>query len=179
MIPYAHSTQPRDFRSDLFVRKYDGRLDRWSESLSSTSLNAPLLASAFVWSAERSWLQNAVLRLADELGPFQYKLSQSGWDPTGWNQTKAQVQAGTLPRPSARFTILGVGNNPGIAIIALGGVLIGLGIPWAFYVKPWLVRRKRDRLMAQLAAAAGNVPADGSWPATTTRSNKQNTEARS
>ena len=34
---------------------------------------------------------------------------------------------------------------------------MSLGIPWAFYGKPWLVRRKKARLMAELAAV-GKLP---------------------
>jgi hypothetical protein len=54
----------------------------------------------------------------------------------------------------ARFTILGVGNQPGIHIIAAGGILMAVGTPWAFYVKPWLVRRRRDRLKAGITTEA-------------------------
>ncbi len=165
MFPYPHSSQPRDFRSELIVRRTDARTGAISEQRASTSLNEPLLASAFEWREERNVIANSALWVAANLGPAQYKLSQSGWDPTGWNETKARVEAGELKRPSARFTILGVGNNPGISIIALGGILMGAGIPWAFYIKPWIVRRKRDKIIEELRAAgklpAGKLPAGG------------------
>jgi hypothetical protein len=50
-----------------------------------------------------------------------------------------------------------VGNNPGIHVIALGSILMGMGIPWAFYVTPWLVQRERKRLqeLARARPAAG------------------------
>jgi hypothetical protein len=64
---------------------------------------------------------------------------------------------GQVRRPFASFTILGVGNNPGIHIIALGGILMSVGIPWAFYVKPWILRRRRDRLRASLGAPRAAV----------------------
>ncbi|MEL6796315.1 MAG: hypothetical protein AAFO89_05770, partial [Planctomycetota bacterium] len=70
-------------------------------------------------------------------------------DRSGWEETQAEVDAGIRDRPTVRFTILGVGNNPGIHVIALGGVLMGLGIPWAFYVKPWLVKRKKQRIQQE------------------------------
>ncbi|MBZ0170829.1 MAG: hypothetical protein K8E66_00465, partial [Phycisphaerales bacterium] len=85
-------------------------------------------------------------RLTNGLNPNQFKLSQSGWDRDGWMQTQRMADAGQLKRPFARYTILQVGNNPGIHVIALGGVLIAIGIPWAFYVKPWLVKREKRRL---------------------------------
>jgi hypothetical protein len=59
--------------------------------------------------------------------------------------------------PRARFTILQVGNNPGIHVIALGGVLMALGIPWAFYVKPYLVRREK-RLIQEAIAKGEYIP---------------------
>jgi hypothetical protein len=34
----------------------------------------------------------------------------------------------------------------GIWIIWTGAIMIGMGIPWAFYVKPWLVRRQSEKL---------------------------------
>ncbi|MEM9373242.1 MAG: hypothetical protein AAGA55_06325, partial [Planctomycetota bacterium] len=55
------------------------------------------------------------------------------------------------------FTILGVGNNPGIHVVAFGGILMGVGIPWAFYVKPWMIRREKQRL-AVLAKAGKLKP---------------------
>ncbi|MBY0262519.1 MAG: hypothetical protein K2Q20_09255, partial [Phycisphaerales bacterium] len=76
---------------------------------------------------------------------------------TGWRQSEAMVAAGQLKRPFARFTILGVGNNPGIYIIAAGAVMMSVGIPWAFYLKPWLVRRKKRAIQLQLAKE-GKLP---------------------
>jgi len=48
----------------------------------------------------------------------------------------------------ARFTILGVGNNPGIYIIAAGAGDDERRHSVAFYVKPWLMRRRRSRSRA-------------------------------
>lgn len=155
MIPYAHSEQPRDFRSDLIVHKF-GPGGTIVQEEAMTSLNEPLLESPFTWRDENGLGRNVAGWLATKLGPAQYKFSQNGWDPTGWNQSKEQL-AGGQGTPSARFTILGVGNNPGIYVIAMGGILMSLGIPWAFYGKPWLVRRKKARLMAELAAG-GKLP---------------------
>jgi hypothetical protein len=124
-----------------------------------TKLNAPLTAP-FIWSDDRGLLSNVALRLTSGLNPNQYKLSQAGWDQQGWEQTQTLADAGTVPRPFARFTILQVGNNPGIHVIAFGGILMGIGTPWAFYVKPWLVRREKARLAAEHAmrAAPAGVP---------------------
>ena len=56
------------------------------------------------------------------------------------------------------FTILGVGNNPGIHVIAFGSILMGVGIPWAFYVKPWLVRREKERLAEAVRSGKIQTP---------------------
>ncbi len=43
-----------------------------------------------------------------------------------------------------------MGNNPGIYVIATGAVMMGVGIPWAFYVKPLLVRREKRKIQERL-----------------------------
>ncbi len=145
MIAYDHRGAPRDYRSIVRVTPVDDAPFEAFEHV--TKLNEPLRAP-YRWIEERSLIANVAGRIGAGLTPHQFKLSQAGWDATGWERTQQQADAGLLPRPHATFTILGVGNNPGIHIIALGGVLMGLGIPWAFYLKPYLVRRERDRLRA-------------------------------
>ena len=152
MIAYDHRGAPRDYQSIVRVEPNSNDAD-FEPYEHVTKLNNPLRAP-YHWSDDRSWFANTALRLASGLNPRQFKLSQSGWDRAGWTETQKLVDAGQLDRPRASFTILGVGNNPGIHIIALGGVLMALGIPWAFYVKPWLVRREKARLKAQHASAA-------------------------
>jgi hypothetical protein len=92
------------------------------------------------------------------LDPDQFKFSQAGWDQQTWSETQELADRGEIPRPFARFTILQVGNNPGIHIIALGGCMMAVGIPWAFYIKPLIMRRRRDRIRAQVAAGEYRRP---------------------
>ncbi len=150
MIAYDHRGAPRDYQSLVRVEPAADRpaLDEPYDHI--TKLNAPLKAP-FLWSDSRGFASNVAGELVSHLSPRQFKFSQAGWDRTGWEETQAQVDAGLLDRPTVRFTILGVGNNPGIHVIALGGVLMGVGTPWAFYVKPWLVKRKKKRIQAELA----------------------------
>ncbi|HZW06888.1 MAG TPA: hypothetical protein VFF65_07165, partial [Phycisphaerales bacterium] len=162
MTPYPHSEQPQDFRSDLIVTKHDRAGNVAAVERSYTSLNEPLLQSPFIWDQGRSTVVNAAHWLGSAMGGTRFKFSQTGWDNQGWMQTKERAQRGELPRPYGRFTILGVGNNPGIKIIALGSILTCAGIPWAFYVKPWMVRRRKAAFAK--AAAEGRYPAR---PATT------------
>lgn len=158
MIPYDHRGAPRDYQSLLRVVPSRGGEGTFETFVHVASLNAPLQAP-FSWTEERGLLTNIAGRVRAGLSPNQYKFSQAGWDAEGWRRTQAQADNGQLPRAYAAFTILQVGNNPGIHVIALGAIMMGVGIPWAFYVKPWLVRRERKRIQAQVKAGTYVRPA--------------------
>lgn len=155
MLAYDHRGSPRDYQSLVRVEPTGelhgprARPIHFEAFDHITRLNTPLRAP-FHWDEKRSWFPNFMGQLASGLNPNQYKFSQAGWDAGGWEQTQALTDQGVLKRPRAAFTILGVGNNPGIHIIALGAILMGVGIPWAFYVKPWLLRREKVRIQQQL-----------------------------
>ena len=158
MIAYDHRGAPRDYQSVVRVESGPGAWTGQTEPIDAythaVTLNAPLTAP-FHWnSSEAAWPVRMISRLVSGLDPNQYKLSQAGWDAQGWERTQGQADAGMIPAPFAQFTILGVGNNPGIHVIAFGGILMGVGVPWAFYVKPWLLKREK----AMLAAMAKNQP---------------------
>jgi hypothetical protein len=150
MFPYPHSDTPRDFRSDLrVIRGWNSK--RFETSDRYTSLNDPLLVRVpFEWNREHPVAANLIGSLLSVVAPNQYKFSQTGWDASGWRQSAARVASGELARPAATFTIIGVGNNPGIYVIAAGSVMMSLGIPWAFYVKPWILRRRKLRIQEAL-----------------------------
>jgi hypothetical protein len=148
MISYDHRGSPRDYQSTLKVVPVDRSFEEFEHV---TQLNAPLTAP-YMWNPDRNPVMNVLGRLKAGLDPTQFKFSQAGWDASGWARTQAQADAGFLKKPYASFTILGVGNSPGIHVIAFGGVLMGLGIPWAFYIKPWLVQREKKRVMEQIKA---------------------------
>lgn len=154
MISYDHRGAPRDYRSTVRVIPTDGSFEAFTHV---TKLNAPLTAP-FLWSEGRSIAGNVIGRLGAGLNPRQYKFSQAGWDRDGWERTQALADAGQRARPMASFTILGVGNNPGIHVIALGGILISAGIPWAFYIKPLLVRREKAVIQRRLAEGTYEPP---------------------
>ncbi|MFN7020326.1 MAG: hypothetical protein ACK4WH_03235 [Phycisphaerales bacterium] len=163
MTPYPHSQTPRDYRSDLVVmnRWGDGEL---KQEVRRTSLNEPLLVRTPVQPRTDlppvlSQVVNGIGWVFDKIAPNQYKFSQAGWDQEGWMRGVAAVERGELKRPSARYTILGVGNNPGIYIIAAGAVMMSVGIPWAFYVKPLIMRSRKRRIQAQAAAGTYAAPA--------------------
>ena len=89
---------------------------------------------------------NSLTRLRAGMDPNQFKLLSVGLGPLGMGAIAADGRSGHDGRARANFTILGVGNNPGIHIIAFGSILFSIGIPWAFYFKPYLVRREKRRL---------------------------------
>lgn len=158
MIAYDHRGAPRDYQSTVRVVP-TGQGPSFEPYTHLAKLNAPLQAP-FMWSDDRSLVANVFGTLASRLNPHQFKLSQAQWDAGGWEQTQAMADAGEIARPFARWTILGVGNNPGIHIIALGGILISVGTPWAFYVKPAIMRARKRKIQKELAASAPpKVPA--------------------
>lgn len=154
MIAYDHRGAPRDYQSIVRVEPNPA----WGEHAAKiqpfehvVKLNNPLRAP-FHWDPSNSWFYNAFRRLSAGLNPDQFKLSQNGWDRSGWTESQRLVDQGLLEKPRVSFTILGVGNNPGIHLIALGSIFMGMGIPWAFYVKPLLVRKEKARIAASVAA---------------------------
>ncbi|HYE63022.1 MAG TPA: hypothetical protein VD997_13580 [Phycisphaerales bacterium] len=158
MIAYDHRGAPRDYQSIVRVMPAGGSGFEVFDHV--TKLNEPLQAP-FHWDDGKSFFANLPGRLVAGMSPFQFKFSQSGWDQQGWQRTQKMADAGQLPRAFASFTILHVGNNPGIHLIALGGIMMGVGIPWAFYVKPWLVRREKRRIQEMVAAGTWRKPEAG------------------
>jgi hypothetical protein len=53
--------------------------------------------------------------------------------------------------PGQHFSVLGVGNRPGIKVMILGAILMIAGIGYAFYVKPVLMKVKKQQLAAWAA----------------------------
>lgn len=62
----------------------------------------------------------------------------------GWTY----FQSGAPRQDEWEWTILGVGNRRGIWPMLLGSCLIPLGSWYAFYVKPWLIRRRQQAALA-------------------------------
>jgi hypothetical protein len=72
---------------------------------------------------------------------------QAQWDPQG-----------------QRFTVLGVGNRPGVTVMIGGCVMICVGLLYAFYIKPIVVARMKKNALRR-AAARGIEPRLGKVPA--------------
>ncbi|MEM6854576.1 MAG: hypothetical protein AAF593_09225 [Planctomycetota bacterium] len=138
MTPYPGSDIPQDFQSELLIYPVDesGQPDGTPDR-ASPRMNHPV-----------------VHRTADVPLPLRkIKLSQAGWDPgdptTSAEDKLLRDEQGRFVNQQ-RFTILGVGNNVGIRVIAFGGFLMAIGIPYAFYVKPWMMKRRAKNLAAEI-----------------------------
>ncbi|MDP6600771.1 MAG: hypothetical protein QGH76_00590 [Phycisphaerales bacterium] len=71
-----------------------------------------------------------------------YWFYQSQWDPPdGMSQ-------------GLNYTVLGVGNREGVWVQLAGSVLMVLGMLYAFYVKPVVIRRRADAAVAAAEGAA-------------------------
>jgi len=55
--------------------------------------------------------------------------------------------------PQGQFSIIGVGNRPGVFVMISGCVMIVIGVLYAFYVKPIVVRKMKAAALARFAAA--------------------------
>ena len=140
MTPYAGSNMPRDFQSNVLIADTasDGMITE-QPTVHSAHLNNPIVYHP----------GNAGLRLG------RVKISQTGWDPPPEAMPPAEANAKDAQGRfvnQQRFTILGIGNNVGAGIIAAGCIMVVLGIPWAFWIKPVLVRRQARKLQQELAA---------------------------
>ena len=96
-----------------------------------------LLSSADDSSSQPRVLEPHLNNPADDQGLFYF---QSAWD----GKENAP--------PEKRFSVIGVGNRPGVYAMIAGAILIAIGIGYAFYVKPLLLKSKKE-FLANWAAA--------------------------
>ncbi|MCH2148064.1 MAG: hypothetical protein MK095_01380, partial [Phycisphaerales bacterium] len=68
-----------------------------------------------------------------------YWFFQSQWDPPD----RARFEGDTSSM-GLNYTVLGVGNRVGVWTQLAGGTLMTLGMLYAFYIKPVLIRRRQD-----------------------------------
>lgn len=52
----------------------------------------------------------------------------------------------------AMATIIGVGNRPGVSVMTGGCILMTVGLLWAFYLKPVIIRRRKEKALREAAA---------------------------
>jgi hypothetical protein len=62
--------------------------------------------------------------------------------------------------PQQRWTVLGVGNRPGVGMMLMGFLLVVVGLMYAFYLKPIIIRRMKEKALAQAAGKKKMKSAD-------------------
>jgi hypothetical protein len=74
---------------------------------------------------------------------------------TSWfwpNEDWKFFQSGWNPQAGEQLTILGVGNRAGGTTMLVGSVMIGVGLLYAFYVKPVIIQRMKQKAIRQASA---------------------------
>jgi hypothetical protein len=91
-----------------------------------------------------------------EHGGFWY--FQAKWDPP--DQPRFEGDPGSR---GLNYTVLGVGNRNGVVTQLVGCCIAVMGMIYAFYVKPYIKRRRRERVYAtaRSAEAAGPLGPNG------------------
>ena len=87
---------------------------------------------------------NSPVYLESGSGPIRqsWLLFQAQWDPEG-----------------QRWSVLGVGSRPGVMVMTVGCVMIGVGLIYAFYAKPYIIRRMKLKALAEHEKKKAGLPA--------------------
>jgi len=93
-----------------------------------------------------------------EYGGLSY--FQAQWDPPMNPRFE-----GDVPSAGLNYTVLGVGSRHGVNIQLAGCIIAVLGMIYAFYIKPYIRRRERDRVLAAAQARAAQVNASAATAA--------------
>lgn len=128
MIPYDHAPAlPRDFKSELIVQR------RWEtkheDVRRKTSLNDPLLERTPFPGLTKACLRSSTRSVGRSARSHQRSTSSVRLDGIRRDGCRRLPP----PRPDnssdrlRAYTILGVGNNPGIYIIAAGSIMMSVG----------------------------------------------------
>ncbi len=130
----TYSRMPRSLECELVPRKL-------TTTFFPGRMSATAWRSDFMVADEDGAMRSAYVETNQTATVGQFTFFQSGAAKNGWS-----------------YTVLGVGTREAIAPQVLGCFLITLGSMYAFYVKPWLKRRRVEQAKA-LAANRQNSPA--------------------
>ena len=112
--------------SDFKPVKYPGAMHTYVDYISTLTAQDPGAAGTHTLTAHLN-------SPATDHGLYYF---QAAWD-------------GDDNAPAARrFSVIGVGNHPGVQVMVIGAILIVLGIGYAFYIKPLLLKAKKESLAA-------------------------------
>ncbi|MCA9296504.1 MAG: hypothetical protein KC983_08300, partial [Phycisphaerales bacterium] len=82
-----------------------------------------------------------------------YWYFQSSWDPP--------FNGNGMSSAGLNYTVLGVGNRNGVQLQLLGCCIAVIGMMYAFYVKPIIKRRQRERVYREVAARQAGEASGG------------------
>ena len=91
------------------------------------------------------WSEAASVSTNDPRENKGYWFFQSFWEPP------RRASAGDPGTRGLNFTGLGVGNRNGVRIQLVGCCITALGMVWAWYIKPIIRRRRRERMLGEIA----------------------------
>ena len=81
-------------------------------------------------------MREDTLKLNFPISVGRFRLHQSTWRPKEETSSDYSDPSGI---------ILGVADRPGILLVFAGSIALCLGFPFAFYIKPLILKRKSGR----------------------------------
>jgi len=134
-------------------------------------LTNPVMLEDFVLTATVGGFSGDVSSIRDWTSVIRFE-GPDGWGPlmkvetnepashNGLRYFQAYWDAPRDGRDGMAFTGLGVGNRRGVLVQLAGCILAVIGMGYAFYVKPIIKRRRRERALRELAARAARLDAN-------------------
>jgi len=134
-------------------------------------LTNPVMLDDFVLTATVGGFSGDVSSIRDWTSVIRFE-GPDGWGPpmkvetnepashNGLRYFQAYWDAPRDGRDGMAFTGLGVGNRRGVLVQLAGCILAVIGMGYAFYVKPIIKRRRRERALRELAARAARLDAN-------------------
>ena len=128
LVKYPGATEGtmmhRDFKSTVTIFEPD----TGAELVDTAHMNNP------IYFGRPPYVPASVGKVTGGVLGGYWTLFQAQWDPNG-----------------QRYTVLGVGNRPGIGIMTVGCVLMTIGLMYAFYLKPVIIARMKKAALAKAA----------------------------
>jgi hypothetical protein len=109
---------------------------------------------------DESWTQPMAVSVNAPAEHAGLSYFQAQWDPP----MGARFE-GDVPSAGLNYTVLGVGSRHGVNIQLAGCCIAVIGMIYAFYLKPVLRRRDRDRALAAARQRAADAGSDAPVPA--------------
>jgi hypothetical protein len=154
----------------VLVELHDGRTVEIMFTRERRPLPAPVMLEDFVLTANVGGFTGDMSSIRDWTSIIRFDDGGDGWgEPKRVETNEPAAHAGLrffqaywdAPRDGSAgmaFTGLGVGNRQGVVTQLLGCCLAVVGMIYAFYIKPIIKRRRRDRVLAAVAESRTGAP---------------------